>query len=228
MAVVNGLYLSTHNALRGLPKQVVFANFFRSALSIPVAIGLNIVVGQILTAAAVPAVTDVLQKWAAVISKAASDLMAGIIEGTSDRYTNIRTRFRDYRQKLSELLSIYAQLELLFPEADSYDLMENAERFRRKAHQEARDLEKIITIHALDLLYFWLYQPRAHSALDQLLSDINEEERHLLVTSQLTLLRQRDISQMFIDGILGHDFARGLAFYLSRYTEYLDAMKKYV
>ncbi len=228
MAIVNGLYLSTHNALRGLPKQVVFANFFRSALSIPIAIGLNLVVGQILSAAAVPAVTDVLQKWAAVISKAASDLMAGIIEGTSDRYTNIRTRFRDYRQKLSELLSIYAQLELLFPEADSYDLMENAERFRRKAHLEARDLENVITIHALDLLYFWMYQPRARSALDQLLRNINEEERHLLVTSQLTLLRQRDISQMFIDGVLGHDFARGLAFYLSRYPEYLEAMKKYV
>ena len=156
MAIVNGLYLSSHNALRRLPKQVVFANFFRSALSIPIAIGLNLAVGQILSAAAVPAVTDVLQKSAAVISKAASDLMAGIIEGTSDRYTNIRTRFRDYRQKFSDLLSIYAQLELLFPEADSYDLMENAERFRRKAHLEARDLENIITIHALDLLYFWM------------------------------------------------------------------------
>ncbi len=228
MAVVNGLYLSSHNALRGLPKEVVFANFFRSALSIPVAIALNLVVGQLLSAAGVQAVTDVLQKWAAIISKAASDSMAGIIEGTSDRYNNIRTRFRDYRQKLSELLSIYAQLELLFPETDSYDLIQNAERFRKKAHHEARDLEKIITIHSLDLLYFWMYQPRARSALDQLLRNINEEERHLLVTSQLTLLRQRDISQMFIDGILGHDFARGLAFYLSRYGEYLEAMKKYV
>ena len=49
-----------------------------------------------------------------------------------------------------------------------------------------------------------------------------------MVTSQLTLLRQRDISQMFIDGVLGHDFARGLAFYLSRNPEYLDAMKNYV
>jgi hypothetical protein len=228
MALINGLYLSTHNAFRGLPKEVILGNFFRSALSIPIAIVLNLAVGQILSAAGAVAVTDVLQKWAAIISKTASDLMAGIIEGTADRYNNIRTRFRDYRQKLSELLSIYSQLELLYPETDSYEILENAKRFRQKAHSEASDLEKIITIHALDLLYFWMYQPRALSALDQLLYHINEEERHLLVTSQLTLLRQRDISQMFIDGVLGDDFARGLAFYLSRYPEYLKAMKKYV
>ncbi len=228
MALINGLYLSTHNAFRGLPKGVIFGNFFRSAFSIPIAIVINLAVGQILSEAGVVAVTDVLQKWAAIISKTASDLVAGIIEGTADRYNNIRMRFRDYRQKLSELVSIYSQLELLYPEADSYELLENATRFRKKAHSEARDLEKIITIHSLDLLYFWMYQPRAHSALDQMLKNINEEERQLLVTSQLTLLQQRDISQMFIDGVLGDNFARSLSFYLSRYPEYLEAMKKYV
>ncbi|MCU0556736.1 MAG: hypothetical protein MUF67_05445 [Desulfobacterales bacterium] len=228
MALVNGLYLSTHNALRGLPRAAVFGNFFRSALSIPVAVAINMVAGHALSIAGAAPVTDILQKWAAIISKAASDLMAGIIEGTADRHHNIRTRFRDYRYKLSELLAIYAQLELLFPEASAYDLMAPSKRMRQRVNREARDLEKIITIHALDLLYFWMYQPRAHSALDQLLKNINEEERHLLITSQLTLLRQRDISQMFIDGVLGDDFARALSFYLSRYPEYLEAMKRYV
>jgi len=228
MALVNGLYLSTHNALRGLPRAAVFGNFFRSALSIPVAVAINMVAGHALSIAGAAPVTDILQKWAAIISKAASDLMAGIIEGTADRHHNIRTRFRDYRYKLSELLAIYAQLELLFPEASAYDLMAPSKRMRQRVNREARDLEKIITIHALDLLYFWMYQPRARSALDQLLKNINEEERHLLITSQLTLLRQRDISQMFIDGVLGDDFARALSFYLSRYPEYLEAMKRYV
>ncbi len=228
MALVNGLYLSTHNALRGLPRAAVFGNFFRSALSIPVAVAINMVAGHALSIAGAAPVTDILQKWAAIISKAASELMAGIIEGTADRHHNIRTRFRDYRYKLSELLAIYAQLELLFPEASAYDLMAPSKRMRQRVNREARDLEKIITIHALDLLYFWMYQPRARSALDQLLKNINEEERHLLITSQLTLLRQRDISQMFIDGVLGDDFARALSFYLSRYPEYLEAMKRYV
>ncbi len=179
MALVNGLYLSTHNALRGLPRAAVFGNFFRSALSIPVAVAINMVAGHALSIAGAAPVTDILQKWAAIISKAASDLMAGIIEGTADRHHNIRTRFRDYRYKLSELLAIYAQLELLFPEASAYDLMAPSKRMRQRVNREARDLEKIITIHALDLLYFWMYQPRARSALDQLLKNINEEERHL-------------------------------------------------
>jgi len=153
--------------------------------------------------------------------------MAGIIEGTADRYNNIRTRFRDYKMKLSELLDIYAQLELLFPEESTYEILEKPKNFRQKTNKEAQDLERIISIHALDLLYFWMYQPRARSALDHLLKSINEEERTLLISSQFTLLRQRDISQMFIDGILGNDFARALSFYLSKYPEYVEAMKRY-
>ena len=228
MAIVNGLYLSSHNAFRGLPRGAVLGNFFRSALSIPIAVALNFTAGWLLSAAGAVVVTEILQKWAAIISKSASDLVAGLIEGTADRFKNIRMRSREYKKKLTELLAIYAQLELLFPEANTYELLEDPRKFRRKASIEARDLEKIIIIHALDLLYFWMYQPRARGALKQLLNTINEEERHVLITSQFTLLRQRDISQLFIDGILGNDFARALSFYLSRYPEYLEDMKKFV
>jgi len=227
MALVNGLYLSTHNAFRGLPKTAVYGNFFRSALSIPIAVILNFAVGHLLAAGGVAAVADILQKWAAIISKTASDMVAGIIEGTADRYNNIRIRYRDYKMKLSELLDIYSQLELLFPEESTYEILDKPKVFRHNSNKEAQDLERIISIHALDLLYFWMYQPRGQSALDHLLKSINEEERNLLVSSQFTLLRQRDISQMFIDGILGNDFARALSFYLSKYPEYLEAMKKY-
>ncbi|KJS29983.1 MAG: hypothetical protein VR64_18285 [Desulfatitalea sp. BRH_c12] len=228
MALINGVYLSAHNAFRGLPRAAIYGNFFRSALSIPIAVAINFAAGHFLAAAGVAAVTDALQKWAAIISKTASDMVAGIIEGTADRYNNIRTRFRDYRKKLAELLGIYAQLELLYPETSAYELLEHPKSCRPNVTVEARDLERIITIHALDLLYFWMYQPRARSALDQLLKTINEEERHLLVTSQFTLMRQRDISQMFIDGVLGDDFAKALSFYLSSYPHYLEAMKRYV
>jgi hypothetical protein len=228
MALVNGVYISTHNAFRGLPRAAIYGNFFRSALSIPIAIAINFVAGQALAAAGTVTVAQVLQKWAAIISKTASDLVAGIIEGAADRGNNIRIRFKEYRKKLAELLDIYAQLELLYPEAVSYELTEASWSHPADANIEAHDLEKIITIHALDLLYFWMYQPRARSAMDQLLRTINEEERHLLITSQFTLLRQREISQMFIDGILGNDFARALSFYLSRSPDYLEAMKKYV
>jgi len=47
-----------------------------------------------------------------------------------------------------------------------------------------------------------------------------------LVSSQFTLQRHREISQMFIDGIVGINFPRPLSFYLSRYEEYLEQIKR--
>ena len=228
MALTNGVYLSSHNAFRGLPKGAIFGNFFRTILSIPIAVLLNFAAGSILTVYGIEAAAGVLQKWAAIISKTASDIMAGIIEGTADRYANIRVRFREYRKKLSDLMDIYAQIELLFPETNTLELLGHPRKFQEKANVEAQVMEKIICIHALDALYFWMYQPRARSAINHLMNSISEEERHIWVTSQFTLLRQKEISQMFINGVLGPDFARALSFYLSRYPEYLEEMKRFV
>jgi hypothetical protein len=228
MALANGIYLSSHNMLRGLPKGAVYGNFFRSLLSIPVAVILNAGIGGILTMSGTVGVNDILQKWAAIISKAASDLVAGFIEGTADRYKNIRTRLREYKNKFRELLDIYAQLELLYPDVESSKILECSFDVNRKANAEARDLEKIIMIHAMDMLYFWMYQPRSHVALPQFLRTLSEDERHILVSSQFTLQRHREISQMFIDGILGINFPRPLSFYLSRYEEYLEQIKHLV
>jgi hypothetical protein len=226
MALANGIYLSSHNAFRGFPRGVIVGNFFRSVLSIPIAIVFNAAAGFLLHLAGVPGVESVLQRWAAVISKAASDFVAGIIEGLSDRYTNIRSRFREYRKKLSEIFRVYAQLEVMFPETGTREILDKPCRYDGRTNAEARDLEKIIMVHALDMLYFWMYQPRARTALMHLLNTISEEDRQLLVTSQFALDRNRDISQMFIDGVLGKDFARALSFYLSRSPEYLDVMKR--
>jgi hypothetical protein len=128
---------------------------------------------------------------------------------------------------LTALLDIYTQLELLFPEARTLEILEKPAQYRKRANAEARDLEKIIAIHALDLLYFWLYQPRARSAFKQLLGTLTEEERHILITAQSTLLRKKEISQMFIDGVLGPDFARALSFYLSCYPDYLKTLQQF-
>ncbi len=227
MALTNGIYLCSHNVFRGLPRGVVLGNFFRSILSIPLAILLNVVLSYLLIFAGIGAPALILQKWAAVISKAASDMVAGIIEGTADRFKNIQLRSREYRKKLSLLLDIYARLELLFPESRTLEILDKPSQYRKRANAEARDMEKIIFVHALDLLYFWMYQPRARSAFMQLLSILPEEERHILITSQMTLLRKREISQMFIDGVLGQDFPRALSFYLSCYPGYLETLKQY-
>jgi hypothetical protein len=57
---------------------------------------------------------------------------------------------------------------------------------------------------------------------------LTEDERHILVSSQFTLLRHREISQLFIDGILGDNFPRPLSFYLSRYEDYLRDVKRLI
>lgn len=226
MALVNGIYISGHNAFRGLPKGAIFGNFFRSVLSIPLAIAANYGLAGLLPAFGVNQVEAVLQRWAAIISKAASDSVAGIIEGAADRSANIHMRFRDYRKKLSLVIHIYAQLELLMPEFKTFEILSQQRRFREKANAEALSLEHILTIHALDLLYYWYYQPRARTALKALLEAISDEERHILIAVQATLQQKRKISQMFIDGVLGDDFARALAFYLSRHEEYLSNLKE--
>jgi hypothetical protein len=107
-------------------------------------------------------------------------------------------------------------------------VLQHSNRLKKKASVEARDLEKIIMVHALDLLYFWMYQPRAHTALQRFVHSLSEDERHILASSQFTLQRHREISQMFIDGILGDNFSRPLSFYLSRNAEYLEAVKSLV
>jgi hypothetical protein len=225
IALANGIYLSSHNAFRGLPKAAIYGNFFRSILSIPIAIALNAAVGALLSLSGTTATAPILQKWAAVISKAASDIVAGIIEGLADRYNNIHLRLRSLKRKFRELLDIYSQLELCYPDVESGMVLEHTAQAQAKACAEARDLEKIIMIHALDLLYFWMYQPRAQGALIEFLHTLSEDERHILVSSQFVLLRHREVSQLFIDGMLGKNFPKPLSFYLSRHEEYLHAIK---
>ena len=66
------------------------------------------------------------------------------------------------------------------------------------------------------------------SALSQFLRTLSEDEHHILVSSQFTLQRHREITQLFIDGILGYNFQRPLSFYLSRYEEYLEEVKRLI
>ncbi len=228
MALANGIYLFTHNMIRGLPRAAAYANLFRAILSIPVAVLLNAMLGALLPMAGVIEVNRVLQTWAAIISKSASDFVAGIIEGLADRYANIRLRMRDYRQKFAAILEVYADLELLYPNVETYTVLDAPTAEKNAAKAEAMELEHIIMLHALDLLYFWMYQPRARVALAEFFETLSEDERHILVSSQFTLQRHREISRLFIDGIFGDNFPKPLSFYLARYPEYIGHIKQLV
>jgi hypothetical protein len=226
MGLVNGMYLSAHNAFRGLPKGMVTGNFFRSILSIPVALVFNAAAGAILTLFHVPGVDGVLQKWAAIISKAASDTVAGVIEGTVDRFQNLKLRQRDVRKKFTDLFDTYAKLEMLFPDTEELKILEKPETLFTSRNAEVRDLAVMIIIHSLDLFYFWMYQPRARMTILDKVSRLTPEERTIFFQSQHILVHEQHISRLLVDGILGRHFSRPLSFYLTAYPRYLASLEK--
>jgi hypothetical protein len=225
MALANGTYISSHNIFRGLPRSAVIGNFFRSILSIPLAVLFNAVLAGGMHMAMLPGVEETLQKWAAIISKLASDVVAAIIEGLADRQNNVRTRLADYRAKLVAMFDAFARLDVLFPEEDVLDMLESPKMFMETISYEARDLEKILIVNALDFMYFWLYQPRAAKALEIVTRDMSKEEWLIFLRSQYVLKRYREISQMFVDGLVGKNFSKALAFYLDRSEKYMRDME---
>ena len=226
MGLANGIYISSHNALRGLPKGATIGNFFRSILAIPIAILLNALVGIILSMAGIPDVSGILQKWAAIISKFASDCVAAVIEGLADRQTNIKARLSGYRAKISQLFYVFSKLDMQFPEEDVLEMLASPKMMMQTLDYEASGQEKLIIANALDLMYFWMYQPRARKALATLVEGMSQEEWLIFYRSQLVLNRQKEISQVFVDGLVGRNFAKALAFYLDRAEQYLADMEK--
>lgn len=226
MALANGIYITSHNILRGLPRSAAVGNFFRSILSIPLAILFNATIGSLLHMASVPGVDEELQKWAAIISKLASDCVAGFIEGLADRQTNIRLRLKNYREKTSQLFTVFARIDVLFPEEDVLDRLLSPKKLIAAIHEEARDLKKVFIVNALDLMYIWMYKPRARKALEKTIIQMSTEEWQIFYRSQLVLKRKKEISRLFVDGLVGRNFARPLSFYLDRADTYLDDMEE--
>ncbi|MEJ2056364.1 MAG: hypothetical protein P8X39_00830, partial [Desulfofustis sp.] len=221
MGLANGLYIFSHNTFRGLPRSAAVGNLFRSIIAIPVAVMINSLIGVVLISAGLPDVSAILQKWAAIISKFSSDCVAALIEGLADRQANIHSRLAAYRTKIHQLFSVYSHLDLQFPEEDVLEMLQSPKMIMQTLDYEARDQEKLIIVNALDLMYFWMYQPRARKALLMLRRKMSEEEWLIFYRSQLVLKRHKEISQVFVDGLVGKKFTKALAFYLDRFEEYL-------
>ena len=226
MAMVNGVYIMAHNLYRGLPRQAAMWNLLRSAFSIPLAIGMNAALAWILFPHDPAAAAPVLQQWAAVISKLASDCVAGVIEGIADRENNMRQRLRDYREKIAQMLKVQEKLEVLFPSEDVLDMLADPKKFVNTLMQKRSDLANAVIVNSLDFLYFWMYQPRGRSALERIITEMDAQTRQIFLLSQYVLLRKREISQLFLDGLLGKNFSKGLAFYLDYADGYLDVLQR--
>lgn len=227
MALANGTYLFSHNMFRGLPRAAAFANFFRSILSIPVAFAFNAVLFQLLRGAGHDAVAAnvTLESWAAVIGKVASDTVAAVIEGAADRNVNVSVRFRDYKEKIGKLLEVHGRLEAMFPAVDVVESLASPKEFFRTVGREALELETHQIVNALDLMYFWMYQPRARLAFEAQLAALSPEERRIILLTQRLLERKRPVSEMFLHDLVGRNFSPPLAFYLDNLAAYLHDMR---
>ncbi len=227
ISTANSLYIASHNMFRGLQKEAVIGNMFRNFLAVPVAVLYYDLLYRILGATSVADPDPMLQSGAAIISKVASDTVAGLIEGFADRRTNRRLRLWDYRTKLAHLFDCYSRMELAFPDLDMLSLLSRPKDFIRTLSAERKDMAAAATINALDLMYFWMYQPYAQQTLIFMLRSMSREERVILARSQHVLVRIREVSRLIVDGFLGADFSRALAFYLNSYEDYIRAMNKH-
>lgn len=225
MALVNGLYICTHNLLRGLPRKAAFWNLLRSALSIPLAMAVSAGLGLVIAPHDPALAGAILQQWAAVISKLSSDGVAAVIEGLADRDANLHLRLRDFQEKIAQMLSVQEKLEVLFPKSDVLGMLADPEKFVNTLVQKRADLANAVIVNSLDSLYFWMYQPRGRSALGRIMRDMDPQTRQIFLLSQYVLLCKREISQLFLDGLLGKNFSKGLAFYLDYADTYLDALQ---
>ena len=55
---------------------------------------------------------------------------------------------------------------------------------------------------------------------------MSPDERRILIASQFVLRQEKQISQLFVDGVFGRKFAPALSFYLDRSGEYLASLQE--
>jgi hypothetical protein len=225
MDIANGVYIASHNLFRGLPRSAAVGNLFRSVLSIPLAVAINQALAWGLRHAGVPAPEATLEPFAAIVSKFASDCVAAIIEGLADRGRYLRLRARDFREKFRQLNETNTRLELLYPDADAATLFASPKRFLSDLDARPGGLAAIVIANALDFLYFWMYQPHARTVLARIMRAMSLSQRRMFLLSQDVLLREKEISRLFIDGLVGKTFAPALAFYLNNARSYLGEIR---
>ncbi len=226
ISMVNGFYVTGHNLFRGLQISAAVGNLFRSVFAVPLSLLYNFLLEQGIVLLGIQGGMVLLAAGSAIISKAASDTVAGVIEGFADQGTNMNMRRWDYAGKLRQLFACFARLEVLLPEEDVGELLRRPRELMEAHGPEVAALEKSLLIHSLDLMYFYWYQPRALTMLRRALRFMTAEEREIFVRAQLVLGRKKLVSQLFVDGMVGSGFSRALAFYLEQYEAYLKDMSR--
>jgi len=226
IAMINSAYISGHNIYRGLPKEAIVGNLFRSALSIP----LSLVLGQGLllcfTAMHLPDPVSLIQNCAAIISKCSSDMVASIIEGFADRNMYLRMRQCDYDSKFTQIYKNLARQELLFPNRDLESLLADPAEYWRMLYGKDRAVARQAMTHLLDMMYMWYYQPRAREMFWRKMCASPHEERYAILGMHSLLTLEREVSTLVLEGLLKKDFSRALAFYLKNNAGYVKELRR--
>ncbi len=226
IALANGLYICSHNIFRGFPKTAVVGNLFRSILAIPVAMLYNIFLAMVLPIiTGMPAAT-ILVPAAAIVSKLASDTVAGVIESFADRRNNYRLRTIDLSMGAKSLFDSYTRLELSFPKKNILSSLKDPQEFIQLLSKKAPSIEIECIVISLDLLYIWFYQPCAQHAFMTMMKSMTQEERLVFVRYQSVLSDYKEVSRLFLSGLLGQNFSKALAFYLDNHKDYLTDIEK--
>lgn len=218
-----GIFKVFAHLLRGFSTKSILTDIACTVLSLPLVLFLHAVLTLGISASGGnPAV---LAAYSVFVVKLASDTVIGIVDGIADRERNIRRRMVDYRSRLHEALALYGKLEELFPEKNVMTLLDRPDVLPKTLKSIDPRLWVSMVINALDLMYFWFYQPRANYALDILLQRYSRSERMVLLRMQQILMLEKEISQLLVNGLVGRNFAAPLSFYLARNEEYLHQMK---
>ena len=218
------LFKATTHVLRGFSTKSILVGLFCTFLSLPLALLLHIVLGFLLSLAGCG--PEALNSSAAFVVKLASDTVIGIADGIADRERNIRKRLADYKSRLHESLTLYARLEELFPEKNVPAMLARPDALPKTLKAIEPRLWLNMVINALDLMYFWYYQPRANYAFRICMRHFSRSERVVLLRMQQILMLEREVSQLLVNGLVGRNFAAPLSFYLARNEEYLKKMKE--
>ncbi len=227
ISIINGFYIMTHNYIRGLQTEAIIGNFFRSFLAIPIALVYNdIFLEVLLLIMNETSAYEIAIASSAIISKIASDTGAALVEGYADRESNIWFRRWDYKLSHEKLYEHYTRLELLFPEQDSLELLKEPQKVLNKIKEEDQELYNGMIINALDLMYLHFYQPRSLSTLKEIIKRLSKNEKLAWLRMQYVLQCHKDVSQLFINEVLGSNFSKALSFYLDTHELYLQNLQK--
>ena len=217
-----GLFKMATHAFRGFSVRSLLTDAACTMISIPLALVFHVLFTSLFASTGYGAAAIV--PLTVFVVKLASDTAISVVDGLADRERNLRLRSRDCRKRLDAALSLYSRLEAMFPERNVLNMLSRPADLLKKLETLDPQFRLDIIINALDLMYFWFYQPRASHAIRQRMRRYSKSERLVILRMQEVLKLEKQVSQLLVHGLVGENFAAPLSFYVAHNQEYLHEM----